>query len=235
MKLLNWGMNKVDTIIKAEGIYRDFAVGSQVINALKNVSIDIEKGSVTVLKGCSGSGKTTLINILGIIDAPTRGKIIINGKEAGKMSDAQKNNLRQNDFGYSFQAGALIPDMTVYENVELVLRIKKVPISERKKRTLECIERVGLIKKVNRFAEELSGGEAQRIGIARAIVHKPKIIFADEPTSALDYKTGCSIIKLFKNLSVNEGCTLIITTHDPKLLPIADHVFNLTDGEIINE
>jgi putative ABC transport system ATP-binding protein len=228
-------MIKVDTIIKAEGICRDFVVGSQVIHALKDISIEIEKGSVTILRGRSGSGKTTLINILGIIDAPTKGEILINGKKVSKMNDLEKNNLRQNKFGYSFQAGALIPNMTVYENVELVLRLNNVPFSERKVRTLECIEKVGLIKKANRYVEELSGGEAQRIGIARAMVHKPEIIFADEPTSALDYNTGCYIIKLFKELSVSYGCTLVITTHDPKLLPAADCVLNLMDGEIINE
>lgn len=225
----------MDTVIKAKEIYRDFTVGSQVINALKGINIDVERGSVTVLKGRSGSGKTTLINILGIIDDPTRGEIIIDGKEVSKMSSMERNNLRQSYFGYSFQAGALIPNMTVYENVELILRLNNVPISERKGRTLECIEQVGLTKKINRFVGELSGGEAQRIGIARAIAHKPKVIFADEPTSALDYNTGCHIIKLFKELSVNEGCTLVITTHDPKLLPSADCVLNLMDGEIINE
>lgn len=228
-------MIRVDTVIKAKEIYRDFTVGSQVINALKGINIDVERGSVTVLKGRSGSGKTTLINILGIIDDPTRGEIIIDGKEVSKMSSMERNNLRQSYFGYSFQAGALIPNMTVYENVELILRLNNVPISERKGRTLECIEQVGLTKKINRFVGELSGGEAQRIGIARAIAHKPKVIFADEPTSALDYNTGCHIIKLFKELSVNEGCTLVITTHDPKLLPSADCVLNLMDGEIINE
>lgn len=228
-------MIRVDTVIKAKEIYRDFTIGSQVINALKGINIDVERGSVTVLKGRSGSGKTTLINILGIIDDPTRGEIIIDGKEVSKMSSMERNNLRQSYFGYSFQAGALIPNMTVYENVELILRLNNVPISERKGRTLECIEQVGLTKKINRFVGELSGGEAQRIGIARAIAHKPKVIFADEPTSALDYNTGCYIIKLFKELSVNEGCTLVITTHDPKLLPSADCVLNLMDGEIINE
>lgn len=225
----------MDTIIKAKGICRDFIIGSQVIHALKDINIDIERGSVTILKGRSGSGKTTFINILGIIDAPTKGEIFLGGKEVSKMSDIEKNNLRQNKFGYSFQAGALIPNMTVYENVELILRLNNVPVNERKSRTLECIERVGLIKKANRYVEELSGGEAQRIGIARAMAHKPEIIFADEPTSALDYNTGCYIIKLFKDLAVNDGCTLIITTHDPKLLPAADRVLNLMDGEIINE
>ena len=221
-------------VLEAKGIYRDFQVGTETIKVLKNISFGVEKGSISILKGRSGSGKTTLINILGIIDNPTKGEVIIDGNEISKMKEQEKNNFRQNKIGYVFQAGALIPNMTVYENVELMLRLQKVPYKERKRRVEESIEKVGLIKKINKFAEELSGGELQRIGIARAIVHKPEIIIADEPTSALDYNTGTSIAKLFKRLVKNEGCTFIIATHDNKLLPIADRVLNIMDGEIID-
>jgi len=221
-------------VLEAKGIYRDFQVGTETINVLKNINFGVEKGSISILKGRSGSGKTTLINILGIIDNPTKGEVIIDGNEISKMKEQEKNNFRQNKIGYVFQAGALIPNMTVYENVELMLRLQKVPYKDRKRRVEESIEKVGLIKKINKFAEELSGGELQRIGIARAIVHKPEIIIADEPTSALDYNTGTSIAKLFKRLVKNEGCTFIIATHDNKLLPIADRVLNIMDGEIID-
>jgi len=221
-------------LLEAKGIYRDFQVGTETINVLKNINFGVEKGSISILKGRSGSGKTTLINILGIIDNPTKGEVIIDGNEISKMKEQEKNNFRQNKIGYVFQAGALIPNMTVYENVELMLRLQKVPYKDRKRRVEESIEKVGLIKKINKFAEELSGGELQRIGIARAIVHKPEIIIADEPTSALDYNTGTSIAKLFKRLVKNEGCTFIIATHDNKLLPIADRVLNIMDGEIID-
>jgi putative ABC transport system ATP-binding protein len=222
-------------VLEAKGVYRDFQVGNETINVLKNINFAIERGSISILKGRSGSGKTTLINILGIIDAPTKGEIIIENQLTNIMKEEEKNRYRQNVIGYVFQAGALIPNMTVYENVELTLRLKKVPYGERRARVEESIERVGLIKKINRFTEELSGGELQRIGIARAIVHKPKIIIADEPTSALDFNTGASIAKLFKNLVKNDGCTFIIATHDNKLLPIADRILNITDGEIIDE
>lgn len=222
-------------VLEAKGVYRDFQVGNETINVLKNINFAIEGGSISILKGRSGSGKTTLINILGIIDAPTKGEIIIENQLTNIMKEEEKNRYRQNVIGYVFQAGALIPNMTVYENVELTLRLKKVPYGERRSRVEESIERVGLIKKINRFTEELSGGELQRIGIARAIVHKPKIIIADEPTSALDFNTGASIAKLFKNLVKNDGCTFIIATHDNKLLPIADRILNITDGEIIDE
>jgi len=222
-------------LLEAKGICRDFQVGTETINVLKNISFGVEKGSISILKGRSGSGKTTLINILGIIDKPTKGEVFIYGNEMNKMKEKEKNNFRQNKIGYVFQSGALIPNMTVYENVELTLRLKKVPHKERRDRVEESIEKVGLIKKINRYTEELSGGELQRIGIARAIVHKPEIIIADEPTSALDYNTGASIAKLFKRLVKNEGCTFIIATHDNKLLPIADRVLNIMDGEIIDE
>lgn len=222
-------------IIETKGVWRNFNVGTETISALKNVNIQIEKGSITILKGRSGSGKTTLINILGIIDKPTLGDVIIDGKDVSKMSDEYKNNMRMNDFGYIFQSGALIPNMTVYENVELVLRLKNVPSNERKRRVMECIEMMGLYKKAKYYAEELSGGEFQRIGIARAIVGRPKIICADEPTSALDFNSGCLVMRVLKRLSRDEKCTVIITTHDPKLLPMADKVYNLMDGEIKDE
>lgn len=225
----------MSTIIKTEGICRDFKVGSSTISALKNISIEIEKRSITLLRGRSGSGKTTLMNILGIIDAPTNGEIYIDNKKVSEMNDSEKNYFRQNRIGYVFQAGALIPNMTIYENVELMLRIKKIPLAERKKRVEESVAKVGLTKKLHRYAQEMSGGEVQRIGIARVLAYKPDIIFADEPTSALDFNTGSAMVRLFKEMVAKDGCTLVLTTHDPKVVPIADYIYNLSDGEVVNE
>jgi putative ABC transport system ATP-binding protein len=225
----------MNTVIKTEGICRDFKVGSEYIHALKDVSLDIKEGSFTILKGRSGSGKTTLINLLGLIDNPSKGSITVMDKETLNLNENEKNNIRKSVYGFVFQSGALIPNMTVYENVELVLRLSKFPPKERKNRVEQCLELVGLYKKLKQYPEELSGGEMQRIGIARAIAHKPKIIFADEPTSALDFNTGLKIVKLFKTLIERESITLVMTTHDPKLIPAADFVYNLKDGEIVNE
>lgn len=223
------------SVIITDKLCRDFKVGNETIHALKNISIDIQSGSLTILKGRSGSGKTTLINLLGLIDKPTSGSITVLGKDTTGISEEEKNNLRLGTYGFVFQSGALIPNMTVFENVELTLRLNKLASKERKSRVEQCLEIVGLVKKLNQYPQELSGGELQRIGIARAIVHKPKIIFADEPTSALDFNTGLKILKLFKTLIEKEGITLIMTTHDPKLIPAADCVYNLKDGEIVNE
>ncbi len=223
------------SIIKVEGVSRDFYVGKESVHALRNISICFQERVLTILKGRSGSGKTTLINLLGLIDNPTEGTITVLDKQTNGMSEAEKNNIRKKEFGFVFQSGALVPNMTVYENVELVLRLAKYPKKEMKSRVLECIESVGLSKKISHYPEELSGGEMQRAGIARAIAHRPKILFVDEPTSSLDFNTGLRVVKLFKELIDKEGTTIIMTTHDPKLIPIADYVYNLKDGEIVNE
>lgn len=223
------------SIIKTEELSRDFYVGKETVHALKNISISFEERALTILKGKSGSGKTTLINLLGLIDKQTGGSITILDKQTSDMSEEEKNNMRKKEFGFVFQSGALIPNMTVFENVELVLRLIKSPPNLRKNRVMECIEAVGLTKKISHYPEELSGGEMQRAGIARAIAHLPKILLVDEPTSSLDFNTGLRIVKLFKDLIANEGTTIIMTTHDPKLIPIADHMYSLKDGEIVDE
>jgi putative ABC transport system ATP-binding protein len=225
----------VKSIIKAEGVSRDFYVGKEPVHALGNISLSFEEGALTILKGRSGSGKTTLINLLGLIDNPTEGTITVLDKQTNNMSEAEKDNIRKKEFGFVFQSGALVPNMTVFENVELVLRLIRFSQKERKNRVMECIEAVGLSKKFSHYPEELSGGETQRAGIARAIAHRPKIILVDEPTSSLDFNTGLRVVKLFKELIDKEGTTIIMTTHDPKLIPIADYRYNLKDGEIINE
>lgn len=222
-------------VIRTEGVSRDFYVGRERIHALRNISLSFEEGAMTILKGRSGSGKTTLLNLLGLIDKPTEGTITVLEREAASMSEAEKNSIRQKEFGFVFQSGALIENMTVYENIELVLRLANVSKKERKSRVLQCIEAMGLSKKINHYPEELSGGELQRAGIARAIAHRPKILFVDEPTSSLDYNTGLMVVKLFKELIAREGTTIIMTTHDPKLIPIADYMYSLKDGEIVNE
>jgi putative ABC transport system ATP-binding protein len=222
-------------VIKTEAVGREFIVGREKIQALRNISLSFEEGALTILKGRSGSGKTTLINLLGLIDKPTKGMIAVLDRDTSGMSEEDKNKLRQKEFGFVFQSGALIPNMTVYENVELVLRLAKLPQRERKTRVMQCVEIVGLAKKINHYPEELSGGELQRVGIARAIAHRPKILLVDEPTSSLDFTTGLRVVKLFKELIAKEDTTIIMTTHDPKLLPIADCIYCLEDGEIVNE
>jgi putative ABC transport system ATP-binding protein len=221
-------------LLKAENIKKEFRAGNTSIQALKNLSVEIEEGSLTIFKGRSGSGKTTLINILSTIDVPTSGKVFFDNKQIDLLRELEKDALRQSSFGILFQSGALIPNMTLYENVEFLLRVAGVKGRERKARSLECIEKVGLLKKIHQFPEELSGGEAQRAALARAIVNRPRVLFADEPTSALDFDNSLKVVQIMKELVAEEGVTIVMTTHDPNIVQLADKVYNLEDGEIVN-
>lgn len=225
----------MDSIIKTENLNRQFKSGSEVINALKNININIKSKSLTILRGRSGSGKTTLINLLGAMDMPTSGSIFFSGEDITKISESKRDELRRTNIGFVFQSGALISNMTAYENVEFGLRISGYTPSERKNRAEACLALVGLTKRMFHFPHELSGGEQQRVAIARAVAHRPKVIFADEPTAALDTNMGLQVVKAFKDMVDQEGLTIIMTTHDPNMIEIADLVYTLQDGEIVNE
>lgn len=222
-------------ILNTKDVCRDFKTGNDiVVNALKNVNIDIEKGKLTVLRGPSGSGKTTLINILGALDYPSSGEVLFGGEDITKLSEKKRDCLRRYDMAFVFQSIALMSAMTAYENVEFGLRLAKVPYSERDRRTREVMRNVGLEKRMFHRPGEMSGGEQQRTAIARAIAHKPKIVFADEPTAELDSATSLHIVKLFKELVEKEGMTIVMTTHDPSMMEVADRVYTLEDGEIVD-
>lgn len=222
-------------IIRTEGVSRCFPSGREVVYALKNVSISIEAGTLTILRGRSGSGKTTLINLLGALDKPSSGKIYFNGNEITGMPESKRDLVRQKEMGFVFQSIALISMMSAYENVEFALRVAGYDPKERKKRAEECLAFVGLQKRMHHRPHELSGGEQQRVAIARAIAHCPRVVFADEPTAELDTHTGLQVVKVFKDLVEKEGLTVVMTTHDPSMVEIADRVFTLEDGEIVDE
>lgn len=225
----------MNELLHAHNLTRVFQSGNNKVYALNNVDISMNSGEFTILNGRSGSGKTTLINLLGALDHPTQGKIILQDKDITKMSEKERELLRRKSIGFIFQSVALMSLMTAYENVELSLRIAGYGEKKRRERTMECLSLVGLEKKMKHKPTELSGGEQQRIAIARAIAHRPSIIFADEPTAELDSHTGLSIVKTFKNLIKNEGMTIVMTTHDPEMMNIADKVYTLQDGEVVNE
>ncbi len=224
------------TILKADKILREFKIGDgNTVTALKDVCVDIEEGQLTILRGRSGSGKTTLINILGALDKPTDGEVVFDGKDITKLSEKKRDDLRRHDMAFVFQSVALIASMTAYENVEFGLRLAGVPANEREQRAKEALTRVGLEKRMYHRPGEMSGGEQQRVAIARAIAHRPKIVFADEPTAELDTVTSLHVVKLFKELVAEKGMTIIMTTHDPSMMDIADKVYTLEDGEIVGE
>ena len=222
----------MENMIQTENISRCFRTSGGDFWALKGVSIDAPQGALTILKGRSGSGKTTLLNILGALDAPTEGKVLLDGRDITRMSEKERTLLRRNKIGFVFQSVALIPMMNAAENVEYALRLARYK-GDRKARALECLRLLGLGSRVHHMPQELSGGEQQRVAIARAIAHKPKVLFADEPTAELDSNTGLQVVKLFKELAQQENITIVMTTHNPGLMEIGDRVYELADGEVV--
>ncbi len=225
----------METMIEAKDVVQAFPVaGGGELTVLRNVDIHIPAGKLTMLRGRSGSGKTTLMNILGALDYPKSGSVDFQGTPIEKMPEKEREKLRKTKIGFVFQSVALIPIMTAYENVEFVLRLAGYK-GDRKKRTEECLKLVGLGGRMHHMPQELSGGEQQRVAIARAIAHEPQIIFADEPTAELDSGTGLQIMKIFRELIEKQGVTIVMTTHDTGLLEIADCIYQIEDGEIVEE
>lgn len=221
------------TIIVANQINKIFGKGESAFQALKDVSLSIESNTLSILKGRSGSGKTTLINMLGALDYPSSGNIVISGKDIVAFSEAKREKLRRKEIGFIFQSVSLIPMMTAFENVEFALRLSGDK-NKRKERVETCLNLVGLGSRMHHMPQELSGGEQQRVAIARAIVHQPAIIFADEPTAELDSNTSKQVVNLFQELVKKEGLTIVMTTHDMALMGAGDKVFELEDGVLLN-
>ena len=219
-------------MIETKKVCRAFPVsGEEPFMALKDVSVKIPEKSLTILRGKSGSGKTTLLNIIGALDAPSSGEVFFGGRNITGLSDKERERLRRQKIGFVFQSVSLIPMMTVYENVEFALRLSNYK-GDRKKRVEECLHLVGLGKRAQHMPQELSGGEQQRVAMARAIAHAPQVLFADEPTAELDTATSLAVIKLFKDLVEKQGVTIVMTTHDMSLMDAGDMVYTLTDGSV---
>ena len=222
----------MDWIIKRKPV-EDFKSGNTTVHALKNVSIEIKRKADDT-EGRSGSGKTTLINLLGALDRPTSGTVNFNGVDITRAGERVKNELRRKRMGFVFQSEALISMMSANENVEFGLRIAGVGAKGRSERARKCLSLVGLAKRMDHRPYELSGGEQQRVAIARAIAHRPDVVFADEPTAELDTNMGLQVVKMFRDLVELEGLTVVMTTHDPSMIEVADHVLTLEDGEIVD-
>jgi putative ABC transport system ATP-binding protein len=197
------------------------------------VDVAIEQGTLTMIAGRSGSGKTTLMNIFGALDKPTSGKVFFNGEEITDISDNKRDNIRRTEMGFVFQSVALVSVLTAYENVEFGLRMAGKPQKQWDKAIKDALKYVGLEKRLKHKPNQMSGGEQQRVAIARAVVSRPKVVFADEPTAELDTKTGLRIVRMFRHLVDEEGMTIIMTTHDPSMIDLADHVIKLQDGRTV--
>lgn len=227
-------MEKGEKMIYTSNVVRSFPVtGEKPFVAVDHVSIEIPKQSLTILRGRSGSGKTTLVNILGALDYPTEGSVFLEGEDITLLSEKERERIRRSKIGFIFQSVSLIPMMSAYENVEFALRMADIR-EGRKERVEECLKMVGLHNRMHHMPQELSGGEQQRIAIARAVAHRPSIIFADEPTAELDSNTALHVVKLFREMVDKEGVTIVMTTHDTTLMGAGDMVYELEDGRLKN-
>jgi len=221
--------------VSVKNLTREYKQGDHVVHALAGVDLEIEPGEFTVLMGPSGSGKTTLLNLIGALDVPTSGSIVVDGKPLAELKSGKRSDMRLHQLGFVFQSYNLIPVLSAYENADFVLMMRGVPAAERKKRVLETFKAVGLEGLENRRPNELSGGQQQRVAVARAIVGKPALILADEPTANLDSKTGEMLIDLMKQLNEESGVTFLFATHDPKVMAAAKRVVHLVDGKVVED
>lgn len=215
--------------IELKNVYKYFTVGKNKIIANKDINLSIDQGELVIIVGASGAGKTTLLNLIGGMDTLSDGEIIVDNKNLSKMKEKDLTRYRRDDVGFVFQFYNLIPNLTSIENVELASEIAKNNMDAN-----VALDEVGLSNRKDSFPSQLSGGEQQRVAIARAIAKNPKLLLCDEPTGALDYKTGKSILKLLQDTAKNLNTTVIIITHNGAIKDIADKVFELKDGMIVN-
>jgi putative ABC transport system ATP-binding protein len=221
----------MSAVVEVKNLVKTYKLGDEVLNALDNVSCNIQAGEFVAIMGPSGSGKSTLANIIGGLDKPTSGSVVVDGKDLSRVHDRQLSDYRNHHIGFVFQSFNLQGNQTALENVMLPLLFSKTKPSERKKRAKECLEAVGLGDRLKHKPNQLSGGQRQRVAIARALAVNPSIILADEPTGNLDSARGEEIIKLLKKLN-QQGITLIVITHDLSIARQAHRVIQIKDGKI---
>ena len=217
----------MDAFIELKNVVKSYTMGDVTIYANNGVNFKVNKGEFTVIVGASGAGKTTILNMLGGMDTPTSGTILVDGHNIATYDDKQLTDYRRDDIGFVFQFYSLVQNLTALENVELASQISKDPLN-----SLDILERVGLGGRKDNFPAQLSGGEQQRVAIARAIAKNPKLLLCDEPTGALDYQTGKSILGLLRSMCDNYGMTVIVITHNSALAPMADQVIHLKNGKV---
>lgn len=219
-------------IIELKDITRSYKNGQVMIQALRNINLSIDEGDFVSIMGPSGSGKSTMLNILGCLDRPSSGTYEIAGKHVEKMNDNQLADIRNQLLGFVFQSFHLLPDLNAIENVELPLIYRGMGGSERKKRATAALESVGLGERIYHRPSQLSGGEQQRVAIARSIAGEPKVLLADEPTGALDSRTSETIMSIFTDLNTKRGITIVQVTHEKNIAEYGRKIYHLKDGEI---
>ena len=223
---------KNNNLLHLEKVSKAYQVDSFAVKVLNHVSLEIKKNEFIAIVGPSGSGKSTLMNLMGLLDTPTSGKILLEGKDVSRLDESKLAEIRNRKIGFVFQTFNLIPRTSALANVELPLIYAGVPDEERKKRSLEMLIEMGLEKRVEHFPNQLSGGEQQRVAIARALINRPSLILADEPTGNLDSKTGAQILEIFHKLN-KEGNTIVLITHDLEIAKTAKRIVKIYDGQIV--
>lgn len=220
-----------DDLIRARGLRKSYATATSSQQVLSGVDLDIATGEFVVVLGRSGSGKSTLLNLLGAMDRPTEGQLTIGGQRIDRLDEAGRTLFRRRHVGFVFQAFNLIPTLTVSENLRLPLELNGLE-ADADDRISSYLERLGLADKTDRYPEQLSGGEQQRVAVARALVHEPSLLVADEPTGNLDLETGREVLALLDRMTREAGKTLVMATHSPEVIGIADRVLTIRDGRI---
>ena len=211
-------------------VKKQYRMGEVTIDALRDITFEIEKGEICVIVGPSGAGKTTLLNILGGMDTLTSGKVLLDGRDISHYSSKALTRYRRYDIGFVFQFYNLVPNLTALENVELAAQLSKRPLQPRK-----VLKQVGLAGRMNNFPAQLSGGEQQRVAIARALAKNPKLLLCDEPTGALDYNTGKAILKLLQDTAREKGITVVIITHNQAITAMADRIIEIKNGMVASK
>ena len=221
-------------VVRIENVTRVYAVGKLETYALRGVSLSIENGEFTALVGPSGSGKTTLLQLMGCLDQPTSGRVFINGQDVSRLNRNQRADMRRSTIGFVFQFFALIPTLTAYENVEMPLLLAGKPQEDRRARVQQLLNSVGLADRAAHRPDQLSGGEQQRVAVARALASGPSLILADEPTANLDTANGEQVMATMTRLNKETGVTFVFATHDPRVVKFARRVVTLQDGLVVN-
>jgi len=222
-------------IVSMEQVDKIYVNGEEKTYALKGMNLTLDQGEFTALCGPSGSGKTTALNLIGVLDSPSRGRIVVEGKDLGRLTRSAKASMRKQRIGFIFQAYNLIPVLSVYENAEFVLMLKGVPLSERRAKVMSILEIVGMADKADRRPHQISGGQQQRVAIARAVAGDPALVLADEPTANVDSKTADGLLDLMERLNAQHGVTFLFSTHDPRVMERARRIVTLHDGTVTGD
>ena len=220
-------------ILEAKGLTKTFKDGTEITRVLKGIDFQVEEGEFVAIMGRSGAGKSTLLYQLSLLDNPTSGSISLNGRSLDNLDSDARTNLRLNEFGYVFQDYSILPELTASENIMIPLLMQGIKESVAKEKALKALTSVGLGHRPDNTPSELSGGEQQRVSIARAITHKPKILFADEPTANLDGESSKLIMGIFQKLNKEDGLTIVMVTHEEEYGKLADRIVRLSDGMIV--